>query len=153
MIMKMWQICSRGSKNVLLSARSVETCDMFISLASCLVRHANATSILLGTPSCSKFCAKPNMHSSLEYVLPAIGISRSEQIIHFLGCTTLVFQYIMVQGHSGNVLIQTFKKVNILVKNVPSSCATPAIWSLSMWPIDMKKFWLYRKRCVCLKVK
>jgi len=75
-------------RKVMFSARSVQTCDMFISLASCLVRHANATSILLGTPSCSKFCTEQNMHSSLEYVLPVIGISGSEQILHFLGCTT-----------------------------------------------------------------
>ena len=116
---------------VMLSARSVETCDMFISLASCLVRHANATSILLESPSCSNFCTEPNMHSSLEYVLPAIGISGSEQILHFIDCTTLVFQYIMVQGHSGNVLIQPFKKAGILVENVPLFFATPAIWSSS----------------------
>jgi len=96
---------------VMLSARSVETCDMFISLASCLVRHANATSILLSTPSCSKFF--------------------EEQICHFLGCTTLVFQYIMVQGHSGNDLFQTFDKAGILVENVPLFFATPAIWSSS----------------------
>ena len=101
---------------IMFAARSVETCDMFISLASCLVRHANATSILLGTPSCSlKFCEEQNMRSSLKYVFPAICISGSEQITHFLDCTTLVFQYIMVQGHSGNVLIETFKKDGILV--------------------------------------
>jgi len=104
---------------IMFSARSVQTCDMFISLASCLVRHANATSVLLGTPSCVKFCEEQNMRASLEHVLPVIGITGSQQIIRFLSCTTLVFQYIMVQGHSGKVTIETFEKVGISVENVP----------------------------------
>jgi len=69
---------------VMFSVRSVQTCDMFISLASCLVRHANTTSILLDTPSCVKFCEEQNMRASLEHVLPVIGITGSEQIIDFL---------------------------------------------------------------------
>ena len=104
---------------VMVAARSVQTCDRFISLASCLVRHANATSILLDTPSCVQFCAEQNMRASLESVLPAIGITGSEQITQFLSCTTLVFQYIMVQGRSGEDIIATFEKTGILVENVP----------------------------------
>jgi len=104
---------------VMFSARSVQTCDMFISLTSCLVRHANSTSILLGKPSCAKFCEEHNMRASLESVLPAIGITGSEQITRFLSCTKLVFQYIMGQGHSGMDIIETFEKTEILVENVP----------------------------------
>jgi len=63
---------------VMLAARSVQTCDRFISLASCLVRHANTTSILLDTPSCVQFCVEQNMRASLESVLPAIDITGSE---------------------------------------------------------------------------
>jgi len=63
---------------VMFAARSVQTCDMFISLASCLVRHANATSILMDTPSYVKFCEEQNMRASVESVLPAIGITGSE---------------------------------------------------------------------------
>jgi len=69
---------------VMFSVRSVQTCDMFISLASCLVKHANTTSILLDTPSCVKFCEEQNMRACLEHVLPVIGITGSEQIIDFL---------------------------------------------------------------------
>jgi len=105
-------------RKVMVSTRSVETCDMFISLASCQVRHVNTTSILLGTPSCSKFCEEQNMRASLEYVLPGIGIIGSEKILLIFSCTTLVFQYIMVQSHSGNVIIDTFDKAGILVENV-----------------------------------
>ena len=71
-------------RKVMVSTRSVETCDMFISLASCQVRHVKTTSILLGTPSCSKFCEEQNMRACLEHVLPVIGITGSEQIIDFL---------------------------------------------------------------------
>ena len=103
---------------VMIAARSVRTCDMFISLASCLVRQANAISILLGTPSCAQFCTEPNMRVSWASVLPAIGIIGSEQITQFLSCTTLVFKYIMVQGHSGDDIIATFEKTGILVDNI-----------------------------------
>ena len=104
--------------HAMFAARSVPTCDMFISLASHLVRHANATSILSATPSSASRCTEAHMRLSCQTVLPVIGITQFDEIARFVKCTTAKFKYILSQGHSSDDIIATFGKTGILVADI-----------------------------------
>jgi len=102
----------------MFAARSVPTCDMFISLVSHLVKHANATSILSAAPSSAPRCTETHMRLSCTTVLSVIGIAQFDQIARFVQCTTAMFKYILMEGHSGDDIIATLGKTGILVGDI-----------------------------------
>jgi len=97
----------------------VKTLENVIRILQCVVRHANASSILLEDPLTARYCNLTSLQTCTADVLGVLGINSTSAINQFLTCNTKVFVYVMCQGHSGQRILDVFNKVEFDLTRVP----------------------------------